>query len=99
MYGTNNLYAKHHEYGTGPHAIYPKNKKALSWAGAGITGPVLRGVTGRRKGNSVFARKVNHPGTAGRFYMRNSRIKVQAALPKIGTAVLQRIAKRWAGGG
>jgi phage gpG-like protein len=84
MYGTNTLYAKHHEFGTKPHTIVPRRAKALRFQAGGRT---------------VFARKVNHPGTAGRFYMRNSRIKVQAALPRIGQSVLQRIAKRWAGGG
>jgi hypothetical protein len=84
MYGTNALYAKHHEFGTRPHVITPRRGKALRFQAGGKT---------------VFARKVNHPGTAGRFYMRNSRIKVQAALPRIGQSVLQRIAKRWAGGG
>jgi hypothetical protein len=84
MYGTNTLYAKHHEYGTRPHTITPRRGKVLRFQAGGRT---------------VFARSVQHPGTAGRYYMRNSRIKVQSALPRIGQSVLQRIAKRWAGGG
>lgn len=41
-------------FGTRPHKIYPKNKKALRWAGGG---------------GFIFARFVNHPGYIGDNYM------------------------------
>lgn len=44
------------EYGTRPHVIKPKKAKALHWVD--------------ENGDDVFARRVNHPGTAPRPYMR-----------------------------
>lgn len=45
------------EFGTLPHIIRPKNKKALKWKGT-VVGP--RG--GKSKGD-IFAKEVHHPGT------------------------------------
>lgn len=42
-------------FGTRPHKIYPKNKKALRWAGGGAF---------------AFAKSVNHPGYRGDNYMQ-----------------------------
>lgn len=48
-------YAAYVEYGTKPHEIRPKNKKALRF----------------RMGNTlVFAKKVNHPGTKAQPFVR-----------------------------
>lgn len=43
------------QFGTRPHEIRPKDKKALRWVGAG--------------GSFVFAGKVNHPGYIGDAYL------------------------------
>jgi len=55
-------YARIQEYGgtTPPHVILPKNAKVLAFMGRG--------------GNTVFARKVNHPGSVipSRSYLRSS---------------------------
>ena len=44
-------------FGTKPHVILPKNKKALRWV---------------RGNNFVFAKKVNHPGYRGDAYLINA---------------------------
>lgn len=85
MWGTNTLYAKHHEYGTDPHQIRPRNKKVLRFKG--------------KAGKYVFARVVNHPGTTGKFYMRGSRDHVVRGLPAMKKRIANEIARRWAGGG
>lgn len=46
------------QFGTRPHEIRPKDKKALRWVGAG--------------GKFVFAGKVNHPGYRGDAYLINA---------------------------
>ena len=48
--GTNVEYAEDVELGTPPHLIVPKNKKALKF---------------EINGETVFATRVNHPGTQG----------------------------------
>ena len=53
--GPNTDYAAYVEFGTKPHTIYPKNKKALVFV---------------VNGNKVFAKKVNHPGTKAQPYVR-----------------------------
>lgn len=50
-------YALNVEFGTQPHVITPKNKKALHWKD--------------RNGKDVFAKKVNHPGTKAQPFIRN----------------------------
>ena len=47
-------YAQFVVFGTRPHVIRPKNKKALRWVGPG--------------GGFSFAKKVNHPGYRGDDY-------------------------------
>jgi hypothetical protein len=56
-------YAAHVEYGTRAHVIRPRRRKAL------------RFVSG---GNTVFAQRVNHPGTRAYRFMRNA---LEAKLP------------------
>ena len=51
-------YALHVEYGTKPHEIRPKNKRALRWASAG------------GKNGWAFAKVVKHPGTAPKPFLR-----------------------------
>jgi len=50
-------YAAHVEFGTKPHDIVPKNKKALKFKGVGGT---------------VFAKKVRHPGTRPNPFISNT---------------------------
>jgi hypothetical protein len=48
------IYAAHVEFGTQPHEIRPRNRKALRW---------------KVQGGYRFARRVNHPGTRAQPYM------------------------------
>ena len=49
-------YGRFVEFGTPPHIIKPKNKKALHWGGKG--GPIVK--------------QVNHPGTRPNPFVRNT---------------------------
>lgn len=48
-------YAAYVEFGTKPHEIRPRNRRALSWKGRG--------------GKAVFAKYVRHPGTRAQPFM------------------------------
>jgi HK97 gp10 family phage protein len=50
-------YALYVEFGTQPHIIRPKNKKALHWK------------NGKK---DVFAKEVHHPGTKAQPFIRNT---------------------------
>ena len=54
--GTNVEYARDVEYGTGPHEIVAKNKKVLA----------------NKKKGIIFGRKVKHPGSQPRPFMRTA---------------------------
>ena len=62
------------EYGTRPHTIKPKDKKALRWASGG---------------GFVFAKKVNHPGYKGDSFLRNAAEETFNNLNKIFKKTLQ----------
>jgi hypothetical protein len=67
-------YAAHVEYGTKPHEIRPRNKKALRFPGGGVSttlsGRVRTGEVRRLgKGAFVFSKGVKHPGTKAQPYM------------------------------
>ncbi len=81
--GSNLSYAPHVEFGTRPHIIRPKKKKALAFPKSG-------GTLVKRKGkaktsftfggkttitDAVFAKKVRHPGTKGRFFLTKAFLK------------------------
>ena len=55
--GTNVEYAGDVEFGTKPHVIEAKNGKSLSF---------------KKDGKNVFAKKVNHPGTKGVYFLTNA---------------------------
>lgn len=61
------------EYGTRPHIIEPKNKKALTWLSNTNTGSLKPFKSMMTKNSSmesrVFAKKVYHPGTQGDYYI------------------------------
>lgn len=57
-------YAAHVEYGTRPHVIRPKNASMLAFKIGGVT---------------VFAKEVNHPGTAAQPFMTPAAEQVRPA--------------------
>ena len=56
-------YALYVEFGTPPHIIRPKNKKALHWK---------TGKPGSPGREDVFAKEVRHPGTRPNPFIRNT---------------------------
>ena len=61
-------YGKYVEFGTPPHTIEPKNKKALAFE----VGRIER-LSGRKKGKEmVVVKKVRHPGTRPNPFIRNT---------------------------
>lgn len=56
------------EYGTNAHTIEPVDKKALAF---------------QKNGKTVFAKKVNHPGTKPNPVLRNAARTVQKRIPEI----------------
>lgn len=83
-WGTNVPYARMHEEGTDPHVIFPKRAKALRW----MVG-----------GKAVFARRVNHPGTKPRLYMKGSMDRIERGLSSNGETLKARIVSRLSQGG
>lgn len=59
-------YGRYVEYGTPPHIIEPKNREALAFE----PGKKARLESGGKKGATVFAKKVNHPGTRPQPFIR-----------------------------
>lgn len=59
-------YARDVELGTRPHTIVPRNRKALAWGGDRRLSGSLR--SGAKATN--FAKRVNHPGTKAKPYLR-----------------------------
>lgn len=70
-------YAADVEFGTRPHVIVPRTRKALAWGGARRLSGSLR--KGAKPTN--FARRVNHPGTRPRPYLRPG---AEQALREVG---------------
>lgn len=69
-------YALFVHFGSKPHVIYPKKKKALRWAGLGAF---------------VFAKKVNHTGYKGDPFMTNASQETFKNLEQIFTRVYNEI--------
>jgi hypothetical protein len=59
--GSNNPEVKYAEKGIKPYIIRPKNAKFLVFPG-----------TKNFKGQTIFAKIVHHPGTAGKHFLRNA---------------------------
>lgn len=72
-------YAAAVEFGTRPHVIVPRRRKALAWGGARRLSGSLR--SGAKPTN--FAKRVNHPGTRARPYLRPG---AEQALADVGLA-------------
>jgi bacteriophage HK97-gp10 putative tail-component len=71
-------YAAAVEFGTRPHTIVPRRKKALRFAPGGsgrLSGSPRKG------GAVVFAKRVNHPGTKAQPFMRPG---AERAVEKLG---------------
>lgn len=58
-------YGKHVEFGTEPHLILPREKKALRF---------------EKEGQIIFAKKVKHPGTNSQPFFRPSLDMIQTSL-------------------
>lgn len=70
-------YAADVENGTRPHVIVPRRRRALAWGGARrLSGSLRRGAS-----PTNFARRVNHPGTRPRPYLRPG---AEQALREVG---------------
>ena len=61
-------YAAAVEFGSKPHVIRPKNRKALAWTASGA-GRRLSGRARVNAGAFIFAGLVNHPGTKAKPYL------------------------------
>lgn len=59
-------YAQIVEYGSRPHVIVPRNKKVLAWGGARRLSGSLRSGSAA----TIFARRVNHPGTKAKPFLK-----------------------------
>lgn len=71
-------YAPYVEYGTRPHIITPKAKKALAWA-SGAAGGQFRRLSGAARVGApmIFARIVHHPGTRAQpFLIEGAKVAV-----------------------
>jgi hypothetical protein len=66
-------------WGTKPHLIKPKNKKALRWAGPN---------------GWVFAQIVHHPGYKGDPYLENARSSVVRGFTRITSQAWDRVWRR-----
>lgn len=72
-------YAAMVEFGTRPHVIVPRRRKALAWGGARrLSGSLRKGASPTR-----FARRVRHPGTPARPYLVPG---AEQALREVGLA-------------
>lgn len=78
-------YAAAVEFGSKPHPIFPKRRKALAWGGGRTLGGRLR--AGARP--EFFAKRVDHPGTRARPYLTPG---LERALTIVG---LSGLVERW----
>ena len=70
-------YAAHVEFGTKPHEIRPREKKALAWG---------KRIGTTKKGNPIMehvAKVIRHPGTQGIPFMRGAMISKKREVEQI----------------
>jgi hypothetical protein len=83
-------YASAVEFGTKRHVIVPKKASVLAWpaaeSGRRLSG---RARTGKAKGATAFAARVNHPGTKAQPYL------IPAALEALRRHGIKAVIKRW----
>ena len=72
--GSDDSYDKFVIFGTPPHRIYPRTKKALRWSGGGVF---------------HFAKVVNHPGYRGDNYMQAAADAAIVQFSAIVTAAMK----------
>lgn len=78
-------YAQFVEFGTRPHVIVPRNRKALAWGGnRRLSGSLRSGAKA-----TSFAMRVNHPGTHAKPFLR------PAAEKAVREAGVEGIVKAW----
>jgi len=65
-------YASAVEHGAGPHTIFPSRAKVLCFRIGNLGWAFGEGV--------IFARRVEHPGFVGRFFIRKSRDELRGKL-------------------
>jgi hypothetical protein len=65
-------YASAVEHGTGPHTIFPSHAKVLCFRIGKLGWAFGEG--------AIFARRVEHPGFAGRFFIHKSREEIRERL-------------------
>lgn len=82
--GSGAAYARVVEFGSKPHIIRPKRKRALRW----------RIAPGRGKGAFAFARWVQHPGTTGQPYMEPALESKRRAIVGRFQRALNRVLKK-----
>lgn len=97
-------YAAFVEFGTRPHEIRPKNGRLLAWQSGGAGGSYATAASGRQyykpgaAGNTVFAGKVNHPGTKAKPYMgrivHNAEEDITGLFSQASDMVLKQIAEQ-----
>lgn len=62
-------YGKFVDQGTKPHDIFPKNARVLHWFGPG--------------GENIFATHSHHPGTKGKFFVKQTRDAMKTVLKQL----------------
>lgn len=81
--GTNVAYALAVHQGSRPHVIVPRRAVVLAFPGSG--------------GRTVFARRVNHPGTRANPFMKRAMEKAAPEIQEAGWEVLVRVAEGLSG--
>ena len=76
-------YASAVEYGTSPHTIFPSQAKVLCFRTGKLGWAFGEG--------AIFARRVKHPGFAGRFFIRRSRDELREKLRELYLAIWSRM--------
>ena len=71
-------------WGTRPHEIRPRRKRALRWVAGGAF---------------VFAQRVQHPGYEGDPFMETARAQVASDFDSIARAAFAEVRSGWFGGG
>jgi hypothetical protein len=70
-------YAGYVDQGTGPHTIFPRSGKFLRFED--------------QWGATIFARKVEHPGFLGRFFMQRTAENLRYRLAELVRGILERV--------
>lgn len=90
--GSNDENAARLEYGTRPHVILPKNRRALAWPSSGQSAAGLghgRQGTLIGRGEFVFAKRVNHPGTKPLLYVERAIAATEGAIVALFEMIFQ----------